>query len=314
MKERIAIRSATTVIDAVSSSPSLSFLKQDALMFDRIFIAHSGAIFKLLKYRNAELAKYLAGEFDWLVENGIVLKPDEELINNYLAMEDEREDGSEQRRMIGDLLWTEYGLNYFALHKREKLLKIMKAYFDFSMKILDIKAAQKSLGLRLKGVSACPVISDRVFSKRGYPAKKENVAHIILHQLPIPSELTPWESILDFRHDSETAGKLLALRNWMNEVARAELPPNEIEEKLEWLIYDYKQHLDLHRMKINTTTLEAVVIATAEMFEHLVKFEFGKLAKGLFSLKHRRLDLIEGELNAPGREVAYIAKAKEKFP
>jgi hypothetical protein len=50
-----------------------------------------------------------------------------------------------------------------------------------------------------------------------------------------------------------------------------------------------------------------------EIAENLVKFQFGKLAKGLFSLRHRKLSLLEGELKSPGREIAFISKAQVTF-
>src|SRR5688500_12214656 len=38
-----------------------------------------------------------------------------------------------------------------------------------------------------------------------------------------------------------------------------------------------------------------------------------KIAKGLFSLKHKRIALMEAELTAPGNEIAYVIKARQKF-
>ena len=107
--------------------------------------------------------------------------------------------------------------------------------------------------------------------------------------------------------------KFLALRHWMSEVARAELTPAEVEEKLEYLIDQYQRHMKLHRMKTNVGTLETVVTASAEFLGDLVSFKWGKAAEALFSLKRRRVALLEGELTAPGNEVAYIVKARETF-
>src|SRR6185295_967989 len=78
----------------------------------------------------------------------------------------------------------------------------------------------------------------------------------------------------------------LALRDWMNETARAKLTPQEVEEKLEYLTSLYSQHMKLHRMKINKRRLETTVVAGAEFLENLAKFKWGTVAKGLFSLQH----------------------------
>lgn len=99
----------------------------------------------------------------------------------------------------------------------------------------------------------------------------------------------------------------------MSEVARAELTPAEVEEKLEYLIDQYRRHMRLHRMKTNAGTLETIVTITAEVLGDLASFKWGKAAQALFSLKKRQVDLLEGELTAPGNEVAYIVKAREIF-
>jgi hypothetical protein len=47
--------------------------------------------------------------------------------------------------------------------------------------------------------------------------------------------------------------------------------------------------------------------------EDLVKLKLGKLAKIPFSIRHRNIALLEGELKSPGREIAFISKAQETF-
>ncbi|MGH9903111.1 MAG: hypothetical protein ACRD68_14990, partial [Pyrinomonadaceae bacterium] len=70
----------------------------------------------------------------------------------------------------------------------------------------------------------------------------------------------------------------------MNEVARAKLPPAEVEEKLEHLINDYQEHMKLHELKVNKGALETVVVARMEFLEDLVRVKWGKIAKGLFAI------------------------------
>jgi hypothetical protein len=142
---------------------------------------------------------------------------------------------------------------------------------------------------------------------------KGDVMTIVIEALPTPDSSVPWEQILDYRSDPDSRGKFLALRNWMNEVAREGLTPLELEEKLEWLLFDYKRHLDLHKLKTQVSRLETIVITAAEVLENATKLNFGKLAKGLFSLRQQRIDMLESELTLPGSEVAYIFEANELF-
>jgi hypothetical protein len=124
----------------------------------------------------------------------------------------------------------------------------------------------------------------------------------------MPDESVPWEQIIEYRSDPDSQSKFLAPRHWMSEVARA-----EVEEKLEYLVDQYRQHMRLHRMKTNVGTLETIVTASAEFLGDPVSFKWGKAAEALFSLRRRRVALLEVELTAPGNEVVYIVKAKETF-
>ena len=142
---------------------------------------------------------------------------------------------------------------------------------------------------------------------------KTETVNIAINALPIPDETTSWEQIIEYRSDPDSQGKFLDLRHWMNEVARGDLTPIEVEEKLEHLISKYQRHMKLHRMKTNTGTLETIVTTGAEVLGDLVSFKWGKAAAALFSLKKRNIALLEGELTAPGSEVAYIVKANETF-
>jgi hypothetical protein len=171
-----------------------------------------------------------------------------------------------------------------------------------------------SIELReIDGLDAYPLLSANIPIAADALPTKADVVRIALNSLPSPDESTPWEQIMEYRSDPDSQSKFLALRHWMSEVARAQLSPSELEEKLEYLIEQYRQHMKLHRMKTNIGTLETVVTTSAEVLGDLVSFKWGKAAEALFSLKRRREELLEGELTSPGNEVAYIVKARETF-
>ena len=67
-------------------------------------------------------------------------------------------------------------------------------------------------------------------------------------------------------------------------------------------------------MTRNTGFVETLVTTTAEIAESLVKFQWSTLAKKLFDVKHRQIDLMKAEMTLPGREVAYVVKLRETFP
>jgi hypothetical protein len=140
-----------------------------------------------------------------------------------------------------------------------------------------------------------------------------DVAQVVLSAFPEPDELTSIEDILAFKRDSEARQRLLELRIWIREMAKAELRPVELEEKLEWLLHEYRRHLELHHLKSRQGTLETVVTTTLEIAEDLVKIKWSEAAKALFSIRRRKLALLGAEASAPGREVSYVAWAKDRF-
>lgn len=62
----------------------------------------------------------------------------------------------------------------------------------------------------------------------------------------------------------------------MTETAKVQLTPREIEEKIEYLISQYGQHMKLHKLKTNTGIMETTVVAGAEFLEDMVKLKWGK--------------------------------------
>jgi hypothetical protein len=90
-------------------------------------------------------------------------------------------------------------------------------------------------------------------------------------------------------------------------------PKGGAECRLEWLLYQYEEHMRLHHMKVNRGVLETIITTVAECVEDVLKIRWGKVANSLFALRHQHLALLEAELKAPGREVAYIIKARNTF-
>ena len=327
MKEFVGVRTPTSF----GWHPSL---KREALIFDRVGIFNFPYAEMLLEdrertlNRDREETQFYAGEIKWLIRQGIVFSltsdPDIEALNKEDLMSDE------QYRRVNDKF------NYLSgktrdivlsnSRKREAAKKIglpeapmPDEFFTTVEQQNFLWARMAALKLRMsKQVEACPIVT-KPFFVRNLPApglaetSKNDVIQVVLRAIPVPSEAVSWEQIIEYRSDHDSQSKFLALRHWMSEMARAELNPAEVEEKLEHLIDQYQKHMRLHRMKTNVGTLETIITTGAEMLGDLFSFKWGKAAQALFSLKKREMALLEGELTAPGSEVAYIVKAKETF-
>jgi len=192
---------------------------------------------------------------------------------------------------------------------------------DAELKLIEARAIQGMLGSRLlslqlrelHGADAYPFACLPSTSAEPFPYGKAEAIKIVLSALPIPDASTPWESVLEFREDPETREVRWGLRLWMSEVARAKLSPIEIQEKLEWLLYQHKRYMQVHKLKIGTGVLEIIVTTASEVLEDLLAFRFIEAAKALFSFKRSQIALMEAEMTSPGKEVAYIFKAREHF-
>ena len=99
----------------------------------------------------------------------------------------------------------------------------------------------------------------------------------------------------------------------MTKISAQKLPLKEIEEELEWLIDEFESHMSLHKLKENTETLETLVKAPIELIENLVSLKPSKILDPIFSVQKTRISLIESEITAPGKEIAYIIKTNETF-
>ncbi len=327
MKEFIGIRTPTSF----GWHPSL---KRDALIFDKVAIFNIADVFTTLVGRehlishNKEDVDFFTQEVRWLIDKEMVF----ELISNVDAhkLDEEGLMSNEHYakeyakfKTIGDRL-HEMTLTDWKKSEAAKKVglpspQLPKDYLTLVEQQGFLWARLEALRLRLtQQIDACPIVSKPLVipalpAIESEKSSRSDVIQIAVKTIPVPSESVSWEQILEYRSDPDSKSKFLALRHWMSEVARAELTPAEVEEKLEYLIDQYQRHMKLHRMKTNVGTLETVVTTGAEFFGNLASFQWGKAAQALFSLKKREVALQEAELSAPGKEIAYIVKTRETF-
>jgi hypothetical protein len=300
-----------------------AFLKREALMFSRVAIYDLKEMLPRLNMIEGDPPGGTANVIERLIHEGIVFEPRALPVGGQVK---NTEFGILNK--IRELLDEESraALQSLIAERLDERLECDPSFFGEAMKRListfpplmfysEYEARCASISLReLDNMNAYPLLTRPLPSLLNLPSFKNEVVTITLNLLPVPDESVPWEQIIEYRSDPDSQSKFLALRHWMSEVARAELTPAEVEEKLEHLIDQYRQHMKLHRMKTNIGTLETIVTTSAEVLGDLASFKWGKAAEALFSLKRRQVALLEGELTAPGSEVAYIVKARETFP
>lgn len=295
-------------------SREFSNIKKYLLAFDELAILEPEMLFKAL---NTKQEQQKIDEIEWLMSRNLLfdageIVPQPSPENYKILMGLSRE--YKINLLMGLYTFEEAteidsNQNVVVLQNGTKLEETTIKGFDFYVRA-------KSIWLRIvSSLNAFPILTSSInFETVAVDISKSNVLQTVIKFLPIPSDETPWEQIIEFKNDNDSKSKYLALKNWINETARGELPLNEIEEKLEYLLDQYEKQVQLHKMKYHKGILETLVMTTAEVAENLAKLKFSKIAQLAFSMKNRKLSLMEEEMKAPGKEVAYISKAREKFP
>lgn len=307
-------------------------LKQQTLMFHRIAIPSLSGVLSA----DHEDTKDIRRNLEWLIEVGIVFEPIQSKVkvsspDHETTLDLMREDG---KRLIEVLFGFRMEELEDARGDETKIAEVQKkiqvdrlnlafhgAVFDPDKLVGHVSTLAANLtrlfSIELREANqldAYPILPDQFASfEINHCSTKQDVVRIALTALPIPDDQVSWEQIIEYRSDPDSQDKFLDLRHWMTEVARGDIRPAEVEEKLEYLLSRYRRHMEVHKMKSNTTVFETVVVTTADVLGNLASFQWGKAAQGLFSFKHRRIDLLEGELKAEGSEVAYIMKARNVF-
>lgn len=145
------------------------------------------------------------------------------------------------------------------------------------------------------------------------PAHREEVLRVVLKCLPVPGDDHSLDDVLDFKRELKSLGLMPALRSWAGEMGSGDLTGAEIADKIEYLASSFERTLTLEKMARRTTVVETIVVTTAEIAESLVRFRWSAAARALFDVRRRQIDLMKVEMAMPGREIAYIVKARERF-
>jgi hypothetical protein len=143
------------------------------------------------------------------------------------------------------------------------------------------------------------------------PLSMQDVLRVSLQAMPSRSEDCPCEDIITFK--SEHANKQRHFRRWLHSLTAKQQTESEIRDEFDWMLDEYGKAMDIHRMKASTSFVDVFVITPLEIIENLVKFNWSKIAKGALQVQKRKVELMEAEMKAPGRECAYVFDARKRF-
>ena len=134
------------------------------------------------------------------------------------------------------------------------------------------------------------------------------VLTVLLKRFPMITNEIEIEKFIDFKNDPETKLKLNRLKDWVIDISKKSYSGKEIEQKIDYLLQEYSNQLELHKLRYKLGVIETLVTTTLGILENLVKVNFSKAAKVIFDLKKQDINLLEAEQKTTGRELAYIYK------
>lgn len=144
-------------------------------------------------------------------------------------------------------------------------------------------------------------------------AKHSTVIEVVLRNIPVPSETEPLEDVLSFVESSGIRSSVVRLRKWISEMARSTNSESDIQDELEASLSEYREHMRLARLDTQLGVIQTIIAVPLEVAEKILKIQWSKLPETLLSFRKRQLALMKAELEAPGREVAYIDHLQHRF-
>lgn len=310
-----------TALLPFTSEDSLESLKRASLIFEKSALAFLTSIPRARRarfplsgaYYSEEQVRRVSSELEWLFENGFLDSPEEDPFATGFEMED-----FDRNRPVWVIRTSGRGTYFF--QSRSGL------FGDSHSEIPDYeKIRAETSGLTIAGiqVGAAPLRDHPLIlsgNALGYEHSKagadsnSSVLDIVLTGVPQPAAGTPWEAILDWRHDEEAQTKFRRLKNWMNAASkRKDLDLEHLRDEVAYLLDEYQNYMKIQNAKFSSGVLRTIVTTSAEILESLVKLNFKNLAEMPFKINDAHIALQEAEIKAPGRELAYIVDIQRRF-
>jgi hypothetical protein len=269
---------------SVYDSNDLALWKRRSLLFDKVHCIES--------YMWNELDKYDASvraDLSFLLESGYLV----EMVDLQTTPVPECFMGIQKMRQILPLL-----------QPADRILNDSSE--DIGLRVLAMFLSNKF------GINTAPVCRrPDCLSAPSPNSSLETVLNIGLKALPNPDDSCAWEDILNFK--SECHGKAWEFRRFLNTLATKHQTDAEVRDDIEWSLNEYSKAMELHKLKASQSFVDVFVITPLEIIENLVTFNWSKIAKGALQVSKRKVELMEAEMKAPGRECAYVFDARKRF-
>lgn len=144
------------------------------------------------------------------------------------------------------------------------------------------------------------------------PSRTQEVLSVVLNFVPQPSELTPWEEVLEFREQQEYS-VMAWFRKWIRDLSKSDANGRELEDNMFLEVEKATKLSDLHKREVQLARTEILVTTVAAVPEKLLKLQWGEAAKTFCGLGRERLTLLRQEQEVSAVGPHYLVRAKDAF-
>jgi hypothetical protein len=274
---------------------SIYDLKRELLLYDKVGVLSLHYLLKkLYEKRTNPLVQYAINEIEYLIQQDLFIEITSLFKEGESAME------ADDRKLADftmDLLKKEHEAT--DARKKEELFWMHDE--------LNTRLFCNLANANNESVYTVPALKNYASFELS-KTTKEKAYNIIQKLIPLPSDNTSWEKILDFKNDNESQLKLLKLRNWINELS-PNVREDELEDKIKYLINDYAESLKRHNIDSRLSMIKTVITTIPAVITELIRFKFDKTIGAFFSIAEQQVNFQKYKETASlnGNELAYIA-------
>lgn len=292
---------------------SFDFLKKHYVLFDELAVSGAGSVAEMIE----DYGPHLANELETLLDSKILIDIDDQLPDES-DLKQMASNNSQFSRIFQEEKLAEYELeksygdpisikDYVDKDNVLDLEKFLESYTPLT-KTIQLEHLREKLIAEFLNLSSQDIYSPLLYQQfyTGYISGAD-VINITIAGFPVIRDDVEWEKLHDFKNEGETKIKVMRFREFAKKLSREKLTATEAKEEIEWMLEEYKQHIKLAKMKYELGRIEGIFLTSLKFVENMLTFKPSEAFGSLYTIKKNRIELLEAELNSPGKEVALLA-------
>lgn len=287
------------------------------LAFDQIAVLDFDNTFA--QARNLSRDPHLLNDFQWLAEQGVLSSVD---MSSVPVLERFR-----SLPLARDPQWLQFVKLVNAVNSgfdRESFRRVLESGSDEEKHeakanwLIWLHAAASLTAqfyapfLAQSGVQTVPIIGD-VLPVPQLEDSRVAVMRVVVDSLPEADDTTPWEDLTEFKNDPLTRLQYRELLRWVQSLKEAKRTDQELQDEIDYLLAAFDDHVRRARLKHTRGAIEWLITIPLAMLEDIINRRIVQAAQRPFAGGRVRIELEQAERSAPGRDVAFVAKARERF-